>query len=304
MNLSVVVPVYRSEKSLGTLVERLGPVLTDLADDFELILVNDGSPDGSWDVVAALAQEHEWVHGINLMRNFGQHNALLCGVRAAQYEVVVTMDDDLQHPPEEISKLLDEIEGGCDVVFGIPEKREHGMWRNLGSSLTRLALSSAMGADAARNVSAFKAFRTQVRESFAEYRSPFVSLDVLLAWATTRFGVVRVQHTPRLHGSSNYTFGRLLGLALTMMTGYSVLPLRIASIMGFAFTFFGLCVLVYVLGAVFLFGRVAPGFTFLASVIAIFSGAQMFSLGIVGEYLARMHFRMMDRPSYSIREQI
>ena len=137
MNLSVVVPVYRAEQSLPLLVERLQTVLPTLAEAFELILVNDGSPDRSWDTVEDLASTHDWVRGIDLMRNFGQHNALLCGIRAARYEIVVTMDDDLQHPPEEIHKLLEKLQEGCDVVYGIPEKKEQGLWRNLGSEIGR-----------------------------------------------------------------------------------------------------------------------------------------------------------------------
>lgn len=303
MNLSVVVPVYRSEQSLPALVERLKPALEALSGTFELVLVNDGSPDKSWEVIQGLAEAHDWIRGINLMRNFGQHNALLCGVRAARYDIIVTMDDDLQHPPEEIHKLLDKIAEGSDVVYGVPEKKEQGVWRNLGSSVTRLALGGAMGVDVARNVNAFRAFRTHVRAAFADYSSPFVSLDVLLTWGTTRFGAVAVRHAPRTYGQSNYTFGKLLSLALTMMTGYSILPLRFASITGFFFTLFGVAVLAYVLGAYVIYGSVVPGFAFLASVIAIFSGAQLFALGIIGEYLARMHFRMMARPAYVIASE-
>jgi undecaprenyl-phosphate 4-deoxy-4-formamido-L-arabinose transferase len=235
------------------------------------------------------------------MRNCGQHNALLCGIRAAKYDVIVTMDDDLQDLPEEIPKILDKLKEGYDVVYGTPQKGQHGFWRNLASRVTRLALQSAMGAEAARDASAFRAFRKEVRNAFANYQGPFVSIDVLLTWGTTRFGAIKVQHNLRREGSSNYTFFKLATHAFNMMTGFSTLPLQLASLVGFVFTLFGFGVLAYVIGRYLIQGSPVQGFPFLASVIAIFSGAQLFALGIIGEYLARMHFRMMDRPPYVVR---
>lgn len=302
MNLSVVVPVYNSEHSLPDLVQRLHLVLEAVHGDYELILVNDASSDRSWDVVRELTAQHRWITGINLMRNYGQHNALLCGIRAAKHEVIVTIDDDLQNPPEEIPRLLDKLAEGHDVIYGTPRKEQHSFWRNIASQLTKLALKSAMGAKTARSVSAFRAFRNQVRNGFASYRGPFVSIDVLLAWGTTRFAAVPVRHDPRRMGASSYTFRKLLAHALNMMTGFSTLPLQLASLIGFAFTLFGLLVLVYVVGRYFIHGGSVPGFPFLASIIAIFSGVQLFALGVIGEYLVRMHFRMMDRPMYVIRQ--
>jgi glycosyltransferase involved in cell wall biosynthesis len=300
-SLSVVVPAYNSEGSLEELVSRLAQTLPELSAEYELILVNDGSRDHTWEVICRLIQEHSWVRGINLMRNYGQHNALLCGIRAARHEVIITMDDDLQNPPEEIPKLLDKLTEGNDVVYGKPQTEQHGLWRDLASQATKLALQSAMGAATARNVSAFRAFRAQVRDASANYRSPFVSIDVLLTWGTTRFAAVTVRHDQRVAGVSNYTFRKLVTHALNMMTGFSTAPLQFASLIGFVFTLFGLGVLIYVIGRYFIEGGSVAGFPFLASVIAIFSGAQLFALGIIGEYLARMHFRTMERPTYVVR---
>jgi glycosyltransferase involved in cell wall biosynthesis len=305
--LSVVVPVYNSEAILPVLVARLQPLLVNWAQLFELILVNDGSSDGSWRVICDLAAQHDWIHGVNLMRNYGQHNALLCGIRLARYDLTVTLDDDLQHPPEEIPKLLARLEQGYDVVYGTPARENHGILRNLASRLTKLALQSAMGVDIARNVSAFRAMRTALRDGFADCRGPFVSIDALLTWATTRFAAVPVRSDRRFSGNSNYTLRKLISHALNMMTGFSTVPLQLASWIGFVFTVVGFGVLIYVVGRFFIHGGSVPGFPFLASIIALFSGAQLFSLGIIGEYLARMHFRVMDKPlyvvrSYSIRE--
>jgi len=300
--LSVVIPVYNAAETLEELWKALQPVLDSLGREYEVILVEDGSRDRSWAVLRDLASRHGAIRPIQLMRNYGQHNALLCGIRAARHPVVVTLDDDLQHPPEEIPGLLHKLAEGFDVVYGAPRAGQHGFFRNLASRVTKMALQSAMGADIARQVSSFRAFRTAVREAFAAYQGPFVSVDVLLTWGTTRFTSVPVRLDPRRAGDSGYTFFKLIIHALNMMTGFSVVPLQIASIVGFFFMLFGIGVLAFVLIRFFIEGSPVAGFPFLASIIAIFSGVQLFSLGVIGEYLARMHFRLMDRPTYSIRQ--
>ncbi len=300
--VSVVIPVYNSEATLPELVAGLATTLSDRVDDFEVILVNDGSQDGSWQTICRLANEHPYVRGLDLTRNYGQHNALLAGIRTAQYAVVVTMDDDLQHPPTEIPRLLDKLAEGYDVVYGIPHQEQHGLWRRMASQITKLVLQGAMGAEVARSISAFRAFRTEARQAFVDYRGPFVCIDVLLTWATSRFAAVTVRHDARRTGASSYTFGKLVTHAINMTTGFSILPLRVASLVGFTFTLFGAVVLVYVVGSYFIRGRVIPGFAFLASVVAIFSGAQLFSLGVIGEYLSRMHFRTMGQPYCAVRQ--
>ena len=300
--LSILVPVYNSSEILPLLVQRLTPVVRSLNMSFEVILVNDGSSDDSWNVIRELATKDASIRGICLMRNYGQHNALLAGLRAARYATTVTLDDDLQHPPEELPKLVEKFRSGFDVIYGSPENRAHGFFRNLASVVTKITLQNAMGAESARHVSAFRAFKTNLRKAFATYQSPFVSLDVLLTWGTRNFGHVRVRHEERQLGRSTYTVWKLISHALNMMTGFSVLPLQLASIVGFAFSLGGLAVLAYVLLRFALYGSTVAGFPFLASIIAIFSGAQLFALGILGEYLARMHFRALDRPTYAIAE--
>ncbi|MGA2650481.1 MAG: glycosyltransferase family 2 protein [Terracidiphilus sp.] len=299
--LSVVIPVYNSELILPELARRLESVLSKITPDYEMVLVDDSSPDHSQSVIGQLAREYPRIRAVSLMRNYGQHNALLCGIRAARYSVIVTMDDDLQHPPEEIPKLLAVLAGGYDVVYGTPEHEQHGLGRDLASMITKLALKNVMGAEIARQVCAFRAFRVEVAKAFSHYEGPFVSIDVLLTWGTNRFHATPVRHDSRKQGSSGYTFRRLITHAMNMMTGFSTLPLQMASVVGFAFTFFGFCVLVYVLVRYFANGDAVPGFPFLASIVALFSGAQLFALGIIGEYLARMHFRSMQKPPYVVR---
>ena len=300
----MVVPVYNSEASLAELVQRLQTSLSSLAAEFEIILVNDGSRDRSWEVVRELAATQPRVRGMNLIRNFGQHNALLAGIRAATFAVTVTIDDDLQHPPEEIHKLLARLHGGADVVYGTPGALQHSVWRNFLSRITKRAMAQAMRIDSIVDINAFRAFRTELREAFRSYSSPQLLLDVLLSWGTSRFAAVEVDHRPRKHGRSNYTPVKLINHAMLMLTGFSTAPLRFASSLGFFFTFFGIGVLVYVLGRYLISGSPVPGFPFLASAIAIFSGAQLFALGIIGEYLARMFNRSMERPVYLVKEVV
>lgn len=303
-HFSVVIPVYRSAPILPELLARLTPVMETYPGGFEVIFVEDCGGDDSWNVIESLAAADPRVRGIRMSRNYGQHNAILCGIRAARGEKIVTMDDDLQHPPEELPKLIAKLDEGFDVVYGPPIDEQHGLLRNLASQITKLALQHAMGASTARNISALRVFRAELRDAFTAYRSPTVNIDVLLTWATTRFTALPVRHDPRREGVSGYSVRKLITHAVNMMTGFTTAPLQVASITGFAFALFGLLILAYVLLRFLLSGDSVPGFPFLASIIAIFSGVQLFALGVIGEYLARMHFRTMERPAYVIRAEV
>ncbi len=300
-SISVVIPVYNSELILPALVRRLIPSLEKITNDFEIVLVNDGSHDESWRVVSQLAKKNKRIVGINLMRNYGQHNALLCGIRSSKNEIVLTMDDDLQHPPEEIHKLIEKLHEGFDVVYGIPLKQVHEPWRNFFSWFTKAVLSKTLGIKSIKSISAFRAFRTELRKAFENFDSPNILIDALLTWGTNNFGTVEVKEEVRSVGHSNYTFRKLFQVAMLVLTGFSTLPLRIASAVGFFFTFFGGGVLIYVVARTFHEGSI-PGFPFLASIVSIFSGVQLFTLGIFGEYLARIFNRSMNHPAYVIGE--
>lgn len=302
-SISVVIPVFRAGPILRELHERIKLVLIAAEIEFELIFVEDCGGDNSWSVICELARQHPNVTGIKLSRNYGQHNALLCGIRAAKGDVIITMDDDLQHPPEEIPKLLEKLFEGFDVVYGVPEKEPHGFLRGVASQVTKLVLQKSMGAETARQISAFRIFKATFSDAFQDYRSPSVNIDVMLTWATTNFNVVKVQHEERKTGVSGYTIRMLIRHAFNMMTGFSALPLQVASLTGFAFAFFGFLVLAYVLIRYLAIGAVVPGFAFLASIIAVFSGVQLLAIGVIGEYLARIHFRTMERPPYIVCEK-
>lgn len=300
--VSIVVPVYRGEQTLRPLAARIEQALGASGSPFELILVNDCGPDGSEAVIQALASEKSWIRGLSLMRNYGQHNAILAGIRHARYDRIVTMDDDLQHPPEAIPRLLAKLDEGCDVVYGTPVKEYHGLIRNFSSIATKTMLKTVLGVTVAREVASFRAFRTELREAFADYHSPTVFLDVLLTWATDSFASVPVHHDAQAGGKSGFTFRKLVLHAINMVTSFSTLPLRVASLTGLATVAFGAVLLAFILVQWLLGGIPVRGFTLLFSVIVIFSGVQLLSLGILGEYIARMYLRSMGRPPYVIKE--
>ncbi len=302
-SVSVVIPVFRSEKSIALVVRQLAEALPQMTNCYEVILVEDNGDDGSWLVIESLAREFEWVRGFRLMRNYGQHSALLCGIRAANFETIVTMDDDLQHPVDKVPSLIELLSEGYDVAYGTPQRQRHSLLRNLASILTKWVLQGAMGAETARSISAFRAFRTSLRDSFVNYDSPLVNIDVLLTWGTTRFIAIPTPHAPRTLGKSNYSFGKLITHTFNLVTGFSTLPLRFASAIGLLLTLFGFIILTYILlSQILTYQFEVPGFTFIVSLISIFAGAQMFTLGIIGEYLARMHLRIMDKPAYIVRQ--
>ena len=300
-NVSIVIPCYRSQQSLPPLITRIRQTMSALVEmAYEVVLVEDGSLDGTWNVIREMAWQYPFIRGFRLMRNYGQHNALLCGIRQAQGEIIVTMDDDLQNPPEEIPRLLLKFNEGYDVVYGTPQRESHGFLRNVASQMTKMVLQRSMGAATATNISAYRVFRARLRDAFAEYRGAFVSIDVLLTWGGTRFTSIPVKNDVRSIGVSNYTLYKLISHAMNMMTGFSAAPLQMASLLGFLFTVVGGITFLYIIGSYLIRGSPVQGFPFLASAIAVFSGAQLFALGIIGEYLARIHARTLDRPSYAI----
>ncbi|MEM7359260.1 MAG: glycosyltransferase family 2 protein [Pseudomonadota bacterium] len=303
MELSIIIPVFNSEKSLEQLTDEIMQELVDrMGTAFEIILIDDCSSDNSWKIIQTLSGSRTQIKGVRLSRNYGQHNSILCGINHAQGELIITMDDDLQHPPKEIHTMLAALDDEHDVVYGTPIKQKHSLARTLSSRLTKWVLQRAMGSEVAGQASAFRLFRRSFCESFANYQSSNINIDIMLTWVTNRFKAVKVEHLPRQHGETGYTFTKLLQHAMNMVTGFSTLPLQIASYLGLIFALFGVGVLLYILVIYMIYGSVVPGFAFLASVISIFSGAQLLTIGIIGEYLARIHVRSMNRPSYIVRE--
>ena len=297
--VSIVVPTYKSPTTLTELVER-----TELLglSAFEIIIVDDGNNDATWEQIGLLSQSKKSVIGLRLGRNFGQHSALLAGVRKAKYHQIVTIDDDLQNPPEEIPNLLAELVNGVDVVYGVSTQVRQNVWRRFTSRTAKAIFAKVLGFESAISISSFRAFRTQLREGFAGELGPHVSLDALLTWSTSRFSTLEVEHHARRVGKSNYSFTKLVRFMLDTATSYSTRPLRLATTLGFITTLFGLLLLVWVVGNAIFVGDSVPGFPFLAASIAVFSGVQLVVLGILGEYLGKIHFRAMNKPTFSVSE--
>jgi len=304
VELSVVVPVYRSEHLLAELVNRLQAVLDRLGRRSEIILVNDGSPDGSWEMIRKLRQSHARLRGINHMRNYGQHAALLAGIQASRGEVVVTMDDDLQTPPEEMPKLLAALEEGYDAVYGAREREQHGSFRNFCSITVKKIVNRLLGVHAATSITSYKAFRGELRRAFAIQAGPVVFIDAALCWSTTKIGSTLVRHDPRADGSSGYSMRKLVLHAANMVTSFSQLPLKIASVVGLAAMFAGFLLFIYIIADFAFRGNPVRGFAFLAAALTLFAGVQLFVLGVMGEYLARMHQKLIGMPAYIVRNTV
>lgn len=298
--VSVVVPVFNAERSLDELIARIAG-LGASSRVIEIILVDDGSADRSWEVIQALASAHPLVVGVALSRNYGQHPALLAGIQRAKGDLIVTMDDDLQHRPEDIRLLVDAVAGGADLAYGRAIVEEHGIYRNLTSRAAKGAIAAAAGGDIARLASGFRCFPGEFRAVLLEPRGPYVSLDVLLSWIAREVVGVPVQMDQRRYGTSNYSTAKLVRHGLNMVLGFSTAPLRMVSYMGVLVGLLGAVLLLFVLIRYVLVGSTVPGFAFVASMVALFSGVQLLALGIIGEYMARLYVGAIKRPAYVVR---
>jgi polyisoprenyl-phosphate glycosyltransferase len=302
LDLSVVIPVYRSAATLRQLVDCLLPVLEAIAPRHEIIFVEDGSPDDSWKVLAGLqAEPPETIIAIQLMRNFGQHNALMCGFRHARGRFVVTMDDDLQNPPREISKLLETIrDGDYDVVYGQYLEKKHRAWRNLGSLTVNAFFRLVFRSDI--TITSFRIVRKETLDAILSYDLNFTVVDGLLAWNTRRIGAVLVNHEPRQKGRSGYSVWKLITLALNLFTNFSLLPLQIVSALGLVIATAGSLVGVYYLILTLLNRIQVPGYASTIVAILLLGGCQLLALGIMGEYLGRLHLNVNQKPQYTERQ--
>lgn len=300
--ISVVVPVYQSEHHLQAFVDRLHASLQPMGVDYELILVDDGSSDGSWNILEACHRRHsDTIHAIRLSRNYGQHNALLCGIRHAACPVIVTLDDDLQHPPEEIPRLVRRLEEGWDVVYATPENPAHPRWRNLSSRWLKSCIEQTCGIRGVKQISAFRAFRTSLRDAFASHAGPNTSIDVLLSWGGARVDAISVRHDQRVAGRSQYTLARLLHHAMNLVVGFAATPFHWLAVVGSL----GLLVCVLTLATQLLWNEQASTMSTIAATFAIgICGLQSLGLALAGEFLYRVHAAASGRPSYVVRQQL
>jgi len=300
--ISVVIPVYNSARMLERLHDRLTAVLGSLGRSYEIVLVDDGSRDDSWRGLEALrARDPDHVVAVQLMRNFGQHNALMCGLATARGAHILTMDDDLQNPPEEIPTMLKAIAGGdFDLVYGCPSNRKHAGWRNLGSAIVQGFYRTVF-----RNPvrpTPFRVMSYQLAKRIRFYDLNFTFLDGLLAWCTTRIGEVEVEHHARAEGKSNYSISKLMVLSLNLYTNFSLLPLQIVSGMGFLTAGSGFLLGLYYLLQHLVSDISVPGYASTIIAVLILGGVQLLALGVIGEYVGRLHLNVNRKPQYVVRQ--
>lgn len=301
--LSIVIPVYNGEKTVERLVRSLKVHLAGVY-QLELVLVNDGSSDNSADVCRRLAAASPETVFINLARNFGEHSTVMAGLKFSSGDCVVIMDDDFQNPPEEVCKLVEELRLGYDVVYSCYETKNHHWFRNLGSRLNNFVATRLLNKPADLYLSSFKAVsRFAVRE-VVKYQGPYPYVDGLILRSTRRISRVLVRHDARADGRSGYTLRKLVSLYMNMFVNFSVLPLRVASILGLAVSFLGVSLaVVFAVEKVF-FPETVSGWTSLIVVVLLLSGVQLFGLGMIGEYLGRLFLMSSAQPQFVVRETV
>lgn len=302
MEISVVVPVYRSGEGLRELHRRLTATLQSLTPDYEIIFVEDCGGDNSWEVITSLAARDPHVHGIRFSRNFGQHAATICGISRATGNWVVTIDDDLEQNPEDIPALLDRAQQGYDLVYGVFPERSHSRWRNLTSHLARRLFTLAIPS-LNREYTSFRVLRQTVAQALPCFDSPYPFIDGYLSWVTHRYATVPVQHGSRLHGGSNYTVRKLLTHTINIFVTFSDLPLRFAIWLGLGTFLGGLAWLTWIVVARLLGGITVSGYASIMAAVILFGGLQMLILGIMGEYLARVNFKTSRKPLYLVAQE-
>lgn len=298
-NISIVIPVYRSELTLPILHRRLLSALKKIKTSYEIIYIDDGSSDNSWKVLCDLYTREKNIRIIQLTQNFGQHNALMCGLSFSKGKYVVTLDDDLQNPPEEIIKLVSKIKESFDVVYGKYSTKKHSLFRNIGSFFVQIAYRNIFKVK--NNLTSFRIIKSEIVKEILKYSRNYTFIDGLIAWQTNKIGYVEVIHNERKRGKSNYNIFKLIILTLNMITNFSIFPLQLASIGGFIFSFMGLILAgFYFLKKIF-FGIPVTGFTSIMLAILIFSGVQLITIGLIGEYIGRIHLNINQKPQYTIR---
>jgi polyisoprenyl-phosphate glycosyltransferase len=302
MTLSIVVPVYRSAKLLAELVREIARSVDalGLAEQFELVLVNDGSPDDSWQVISALAGEYAFLKGVSLRKNFGQHSAIMAGLHYASGDTVIIMDDDLQHPPEEIGKLLRAIDAGFDVCYVRYQQRQHALWKVLGSGFNDLVATWLLGKPRGLYLSSFKALRGDVVREVIKYEGPYAYLDGLILDVTRSITVVDILHRSRRGGKGNYNLKKSISLWLRMATTFSVFPLRLATMLGLGLSLVSFVVIIVIVAQRLQHPQWPVGWASLLAAVLFVGGVQTFCIGVLGEYLGRAYLRLNGKPQFVV----
>ncbi len=300
-SVSIVIPCYRSADTLADTVDGIRAALADTY-KLQFVLVNDGSPDDTWEELRRLHAAHPDVTAINLRRNFGEHNAVLTGLRHIKGDAAVIVDDDLQHPASEIHVLLEKLEEGYDVVYGRYERKQHSPFRNFGSWFNDKAANIVLHKPADLYLSSFKALRADLVQQMCRYEGPFVYIDGLVLWLTNSIAQVVVKHLPRQSGSSNYNIIRLIRLHLNLLTGFSIMPLRLSVIGGVLMALIGTILAVVSIVEKLANPDLPIGWASLIVCILLIGGITMFMLGAIGEYVGRIFLLLNRKPQSAIRD--
>lgn len=303
--VSFVIPCYRSEQTIGKVVEEINRTMAVMEQyRHEIILVNDASPDATFRVIQELCERQKNVCGVNLARNFGQHAALMAGFGYAKGDIVVCLDDDGQTPADEVGKLLAEVEAGTDVVYARYAHKQHSGFRNLGSKINELMTRVMLGKPKELYISSYFAAKRFVVEEILRYENPFPYVIGLVLRATKNITNVDVEHRERMSGTSGYTLGKLFGLWFNGFTAFSIKPLRIATVIGVISACCGFLYGIYTVIKKLINPAVPVGFSALMAAMVFLGGVILLMLGIIGEYLGRIYISMNNSPQYVIRECI
>ena len=303
--ISFVIPCYRSENTLSHVVAEIHEKMQTLTQyEYDIFLVNDCSPDGTFEVIRGLCREYGNVRGIDLAKNFGQHSALMAGLRHSDGDYVVCLDDDGQTPADEVDKLLQKLEEGYDAVYAKYERKHHSAFRNFGSKVNELMTRTMLGKPAELYVSSYFAVKRFVVEDMVRYENSYPYVIGLVLRATRNIANVTVDHREREAGTSGYTFKKLLGLWFNGFTAFSVKPLRIATAIGACSAAAGFCYGIYTILKRLINPDVPLGFSAIMTAIVIFGGMIMLMLGMIGEYIGRIYISLNNSPQYVIREKI
>lgn len=302
MKLSFVIPCYRSEKTIGTVVAELINVIGK-KNNYEIILVNDGSPDNTLETIINLSKKNKNIKVINLSKNFGQHGAIMAGLNAVNGDIITCLDDDGQTPADEVNKLINKINDGYDVVFAKYEEKHHSLFRKCGSRINDLMAQYLINKPKNITLTSYFSCRSFVIEEIKKYTNPYPYVSGLLIRATNNVTSVNINHKSRLVGKSNYSFLKLVQLWFNGFTAFSVKPLRIATFSGFLFAFVGFTYAIFTIVNKLINPNAIMGYASLMAATLFIGGIIMMMLGLIGEYIGRMYISLNHSPQFVIKEK-
>ncbi|MEZ9442642.1 glycosyltransferase family 2 protein [Vibrio sp. 10N.222.54.F12] len=304
MKLSIVIPVYKSQLFVEKTVNEIIPYVSQITHDYEIILVNDGSPDESWRVISKLATDIVQVKAINLVKNYGQHTAVMCGIEKATGDYIVTMDDDLQNPPSEICKLVEKINEGYDLVFAEFEEKKHAPYRRLGTKLIDVLNNKIFNKPDDIVLTNFRIFTQALAQRIIKYRVNEPYIPGLLLMHASKIGNTMTKHAKRDDGESNYSLGKILILVSRLLFNYSSYPLKALSILGGGISIVSFIWGLFMIVNQLLFGSSVQGWTTLVALLSFLNGFVILLLGVLGEYVIRISKTLSHDCAYHVSEEV